>query len=113
MVLADPRTIKMDDREAEKLVTASVPVYYITVVTINHRNKAAVVAEFNRRRLVLPLTLPPGGTRIGSFFFPMVPNPRSLGLRWSTGPASGESVLPLDFLHGLHVKNPAPSAPAK
>jgi hypothetical protein len=28
--LADPRTIKLDDNEAEKLVAASVPVYYIT-----------------------------------------------------------------------------------
>lgn len=28
--LADPRTIKMDDAEAEKLVLASVPIYYIT-----------------------------------------------------------------------------------
>jgi hypothetical protein len=28
--LADPRTIKMDDTEAEKLVAASTPIYYIT-----------------------------------------------------------------------------------
>jgi hypothetical protein len=28
--LADPRTIALDDAEAEKLVTASVPVYYVT-----------------------------------------------------------------------------------
>jgi hypothetical protein len=28
--LADPRTIKMDDAEAEKLVTASTPIYYVT-----------------------------------------------------------------------------------
>ena len=28
--LADPRTIKMDDAEAEKLVAASTPIYYIT-----------------------------------------------------------------------------------
>ncbi|HUJ32887.1 MAG TPA: M14 family zinc carboxypeptidase [Candidatus Acidoferrum sp.] len=28
--LADPRTIKMDDAEADRLVSASVPVYYIT-----------------------------------------------------------------------------------
>ncbi|MCA1591416.1 MAG: hypothetical protein LC754_01920 [Acidobacteria bacterium] len=28
--LADPRTIRMDDNEAERLVAASVPVYYIT-----------------------------------------------------------------------------------
>src|SRR5258708_25257502 len=28
--LADPRTIKLDDGEADKLVTQAVPVYYIT-----------------------------------------------------------------------------------
>ena len=28
--LADPRTIKLDDGEAEKLVTASTPIYYVT-----------------------------------------------------------------------------------
>jgi hypothetical protein len=28
--LADPRTIRMDDAEAEKLVTASTPIYYVT-----------------------------------------------------------------------------------
>src|SRR5881392_3074424 len=28
--LADPRTIRMDDTEAEKLVAASTPIYYIT-----------------------------------------------------------------------------------
>src|SRR5205807_7934038 len=28
--LADPRTINLDDAEAEKLVAASIPVYYIT-----------------------------------------------------------------------------------
>ena len=28
--LADPRTIQMDDAEAEKLVAASTPIYYIT-----------------------------------------------------------------------------------
>jgi len=28
--LADPRTIKLDDAEADKLVAQAVPVYYIT-----------------------------------------------------------------------------------
>src|SRR5215470_12418843 len=28
--LADPRTIKLDDAEAERIITAAVPVYYIT-----------------------------------------------------------------------------------
>jgi hypothetical protein len=81
----------------------ALPLYYAVVLTINHHNKVAMETEFNRRRLVLPLTLSPGETRTGSLFFPMVPNPRSLGLRWSTGTANGENVLPLDFLRGLHA----------
>ena len=88
-----------------------IPVYYLGVVIINHHNKTEVEKEFNRRRLVLPLTLSPGGTIVGSFFFPMVPNPRSLNLRWSSGPAGGESALPLDFLHGLHVKAAVAATP--
>ncbi len=82
------------------------PVYYLTVWAINSDNKAAVVAEFNRRRLALPLVLAPGETRTGSLFFPMVPNPRSLGLRC----AGDEVLIPLDSLRGLHVKAPALAA---
>ncbi len=37
--LADPRTIKMDDAEADKIVDASIPVYYITG-TIHSRKLA-------------------------------------------------------------------------
>jgi hypothetical protein len=85
------------------------PVYYITVVGINHHNKKAVVAEFKRRRLPLPLTLAAGETRTGSVFYPMVRNPSSLELRWSTEAASAQAALPLDFLNGLHV----PTAPAE
>ena len=84
----------------------ALPVYYLAVILINHSNKEAVEVEFTRRRLGLPLTLAPGETRTGSFFFPMVPNPRSLNLHWSSGPAGGGNSLSLDFLHGLHVKAP-------
>jgi hypothetical protein len=87
----------------------ALPVYYIGVLTINHHNKVAMEKEFNRRRLVLPLTLAPAETRTGSFFFPMIPSPRSLGLRWASGPETGEAVLPLEFLRGLHT-SPAPAA---
>lgn len=84
------------------------PAYYVTVWAINSHNKAAVVAEFNRRRLVLPLTLAPGEQRTGSLFFPMVPDPRALSLRW----ADGEIRIPLESLRGLHIKSPAsPPAP--
>lgn len=85
-----------------------VPVYYITVVAINHHNKKAVMTEFNRRRLPLPVTLAPGETRTGSLFYPMVRSPSSLGLAWSNDLDSSTAVLPLEFLEALHV----PAAPA-
>lgn len=88
----------------------ALPLYYIGVLTINHHNKVAMETEFNRRRLVLPLTLAPGETQTGSLFFPMLPGPRSLNLHWTDGSATDEVVLPLDILSGLHLK--APTAPA-
>jgi hypothetical protein len=84
------------------------PVYYVSVWGINHHNKKAVVAEFTRRRLSLPLALAPGETRTGSMFFPMVRDPHSLDLHWSSETGTGQATLPLDFLHGLHV----PATPA-
>ncbi len=85
------------------------PAYYLTVIGVNHHNKKAVMAEFKRRRLPLPLTLAPGETRTGSVFYPMVRNPSTLELRWSSESSSGQAALPLDFLKGLHV----PTAPAE
>ena len=79
------------------------PVYYVSVWGINHHNKKAVMAEFTRRRLPLPLTLAPGETRTGSVFYPMVRDPRSLQLHWSGESGNGQATLLLDFLHGLHV----------
>jgi hypothetical protein len=83
------------------------PVYYLTVVGINHHNKKAVMTEFKRRRLPLPLTLAPGETRTGSLFYPMVRSPSLLTLYWSNETGSATAVLPLEFLHALHV----PAAP--
>lgn len=85
------------------LAVVALPVYYVTVLSINHHNKKAVMAEFSRRRLRLPLTLAAGETRTGSVFYPMVRAPHSLELSWSSESASGQAELPLDFLHGLHV----------
>jgi hypothetical protein len=84
------------------------PVYYVAVVGINHRNKRAVMAEFKRRQLPLPLTLAPGESRAGSLFYPMVRSPDSLTIAWSSEAGSATAVLPLEFLHSLHV--PAPPA---
>ena len=84
------------------------PVYYASVLGINHHNKKAVLTEFKRRRLPLPLTLAPGETRTGSLFYPMVRSPGSLTLNSSNESGSATAVLPLEFLHALHV----PAAPA-
>jgi hypothetical protein len=91
----------------------ALPVYYLAVWAINSDNKAAIVTEFNRRGFALPLTLVPGETRIGSLFFPMVPNPRALSLHWSSGTSGGELTLPLESVRGLHVKAPAPASAGK
>jgi len=85
------------------------PVYYIAVLGINHHNKKAVMTEFNRRRLPLPVTLAPGETRTGSVFYPMVRSPGSLTLYWSNDPGGATAMLSLEFLRALHV----PAAPAE
>jgi hypothetical protein len=89
---------------AATVTAVALPVYGAAVFGINMHNKAAIKKEFNRRRIPLPLTLDPGETRTGSFFFPMVPNPQSLTLRWSGSVGEGDTSLELHFLEGLHVK---------
>src|SRR3984893_11032310 len=88
---------------AATATAVALPVYGVAIWSINRHRKSAITAEFNRRRLPLPLSLAPGETRTGSLFFPMVPNPRSLDLNWSNESGTGDSVLSLDFLRGLHV----------
>jgi hypothetical protein len=83
------------------------PVYYLSILGISHRYKKAVMTEFKRRRLPLPFTLAPGETRAGSLFYPMVRSPGSLALSWSNETGRAMAVLPLDFIHSLHV----PAAP--
>jgi hypothetical protein len=87
------------------------PLYYLVVWAINSSNRDAIEAEFTRRRLALPLSLAPHGSRTGSLFFPMVSDPRALNLKWSSEPDRGESVLPLDFLHALPVPAPTTDGP--
>jgi hypothetical protein len=81
----------------------ALPVYGLTVFGINMHNKSAIRKEFERRRFHLPLTLGPGESRIGSLFFPMIPNPKALSIKWSGDSSEGDATLALDFLEGLHV----------
>ena len=81
----------------------ALPVYAVTAWGLNRHHKAAIEAEFHRRRLVLPLDVAPGETRRGSLFFSMMPNPRSLDVHWSRDARTRDSSLSLGFLNGLHV----------
>jgi hypothetical protein len=94
------------------VVAAGVPVPASYTRKIVSLNKVYFVGEFEQRRLALPLTLAPGEARVGSLFFPMVPNPRALSLHWSSGTTSGGLTLPLDSVQGLHVKAPATAVPS-
>ena len=84
------------------------PVYYASVLGINHHNKKAVMTEFKRRQLALPLTLAAGESRTGSLFYPMVRSPGSLTIHMANETGGATADLPLEFLHALHV----PAAPA-
>jgi hypothetical protein len=87
---------------------AIIPVVALVDVTavavMNHQNKAKVQAEFDHRRLVLPLTLAPGASVEGSFFFPMTPGPQRLQLKGQAGDTPVEVGLDLKPLAGLHLK---------
>jgi hypothetical protein len=91
-------------------VLSVIPVVAIVDITavavMNHNNKAKVQAEFDRRRLVLPVAVAPGAAVEGSFFFPMAPAPQRLVLKGAQGAAPVELVLGLQPLAGLHLAPP-------
>jgi hypothetical protein len=74
------------------------------VAVMNHNNRGQVEKEYERRRLKLPLTIVPGRSVTGSFFFPLVPAPQRLILRGKSGADPWELVLDLKPLASLHLK---------
>lgn len=81
------------------------------VAVMNHHNKAKVQAEFDRRRLQLPLTLAPGAAVVGSLFFPMTPGPQRLIVRGKSADQPCELILELSPLTGLHLEKSAAAVP--
>jgi hypothetical protein len=84
------------------VVVVALPVYAITIGVMNHNNKQAVAAEFTRRRLVLPLTLPPGQSTQGSLFFRISPGPRTLVWRLHATDEWSSTAMNLQPLAQLH-----------
>ena len=93
---------------------AVIPIFAVVDITavavINHNNKKKVVAEFNRRRLVLPLTIAPGESVAGSWFFPMTPGPQCLAVHGRDGDLPVDLRLELKPLAALHLKPPEQQA---
>jgi hypothetical protein len=71
---------------------------------IDPKHRKAVEQEFDRRRLKLPLTIAPGATTEGSFFFPVTPGPQRLIVKGWAGEAPLELVLDLKLFAGLHLR---------
>jgi outer membrane murein-binding lipoprotein Lpp len=70
----------------------------------NVSSRHEIEAEFNRRRLVLPLSLAPGQTIQGSLYYPITPAPSSLTLRHTSHHGERDLSLKLAPLAGLHLK---------
>lgn len=85
------------------IALVTVPTYIVARTIANHDAREDIESEFNQRRFPLPTKLAPGQTRLGCFFFPMVPNPRALRFHWRRGEEEGDAELSLEFLKGLHT----------
>ena len=83
---------------------AALPVAAVAVYANNQNHKHEIEREFNRRRVALPLSLPPGASHAGSLFFAMTVSPQALRLEWTKGTEHGVSLLPLPMLAGMHQK---------
>jgi hypothetical protein len=82
------------------------PVYAIKAVSFNVNGRKKVEAEFDQRRLVLPLTIEQGRTARGSLYFPVTASPQRLVLHCRVDETEQELVLPLPALAKLHCKPP-------
>lgn len=82
----------------------ALPIYAVGAIVTNVSSRRQVATEFNKRRLVLPLTLAPGETRSGSLFFRISPSPKTLTLLGTSEGKQVRVVIGLESLAGLHLK---------
>ena len=84
--------------------TIALPVYAVVSVVSNISGRHKIEAEFNRRRLVLPVVIAPGRIVQGSLFFRITPGPKRLLLHCRAGDEPRELAFDLAPLAGLHFK---------
>jgi hypothetical protein len=92
------------------VAVVALPVVALSSVGMNIHRKHQVEAEFNRRRLVLPLTIEPGQTVNGSFFFRITPSPRAIEFHASTAGEPRNISVSLAPLASLHMRLPVIAA---
>ena len=80
------------------------PIYAGNAIAFNVHGRKRIEADFNRRRLVLPLTIAPGQTVDGSLFFPVTPGPQTLAFHCQIADQATDLTLVLTPLANLHVK---------
>jgi hypothetical protein len=87
------------------------PFYAAKAVKFNVKSRKQVEADFNRRRLALPVPVAPGQVLQGSWYFPVTPAPRQLVVRYRAAGDAGKVTLALPSLANLHVKPHAKQPP--
>lgn len=82
----------------------AVPVYAGATIYRNVSSKRAIEAEFQRRRLALPVSLAPMKEAGGSLFFRVSPGPQRLTLQCRAGADTHEVSIDLAPLAALHLR---------
>lgn len=80
------------------------PVVGVSYIVGNIRGRSKIEKEFNRRRLVLPVTIPVAQVVQGSLFFPISPGPKCLILNYQMSNEVNNMEFELSPLKTLHIK---------
>jgi hypothetical protein len=92
---------------AAALVAAStviaLPIVGVSSVLLNVNHKRKIEDEFNRRRLMMPATIPPGQVTQGSLFFRITPGPQRLLLIFTDVDQGFDVSVDLKPLSDLHI----------
>jgi hypothetical protein len=89
------------------------PVYAAKVIVFNVRGKKQIEADFQKRRLVLPLTISSGPVVQGSLFFPVTLGPQCLALCCRVADQVRDLVFPLGSVADLSRPPPHRAASSK
>ena len=84
-------------------VVVTAPLVVGTSLYRNYSGRKEIEAEFTRRRLAPPITVPPGQRVQGSLFFPITPSPTRLSFLCRAEQPL-EVAIDLAPLAGLHLK---------